>query len=55
MISALLWGAGLGVGLWALVVYVFPPRPPLPAWAAAGVAGGDGGFGPGRPGAGVNA
>ncbi|WP_435581612.1 type II secretion system F family protein [Amycolatopsis thermoflava] len=29
MISALLWGAGLGVGLWALVVYVFPPRPPL--------------------------
>lgn len=31
MISALLWGAGLGVGLWALVVYVFPPRPPLRA------------------------
>ncbi|MGO1053689.1 secretion system protein [Crossiella sp. CA198] len=29
MISALLWGAGLGVGLWALVVYLFPPRPPL--------------------------
>jgi tight adherence protein C len=29
MISALLWGAGLGVGLWALVVYIFPPRPPL--------------------------
>jgi Flp pilus assembly protein TadB len=29
MIEALLWGAGLGVGLWALVVYVFPPRPPL--------------------------
>ncbi|MBE1579505.1 MULTISPECIES: type II secretion system F family protein [Pseudonocardiaceae] len=31
MISALLWGAGIGVGLWALVVYVFPPRPPLRA------------------------
>jgi tight adherence protein C len=31
MISALLWGAGLGVGLWALAVYVFPPRPPLRA------------------------
>lgn len=31
MISALLWGAGLGVGLWALAVYVFPPRPPLQA------------------------
>ncbi|GAB3474241.1 type II secretion system F family protein [Amycolatopsis cihanbeyliensis] len=31
MISALLWGAGLGVGLWALVVYLFPPRPPLRA------------------------
>jgi tight adherence protein C len=31
MIEALLWGAGLGVGLWALVVYVFPPRPPLRA------------------------
>lgn len=29
MISALLWGAGLGVGLWALVVWLFPPRPPL--------------------------
>jgi tight adherence protein C len=29
MIGALLWGAGLGVGLWALVVYIFPPRPPL--------------------------
>ncbi|MFC0107924.1 hypothetical protein [Kibdelosporangium aridum] len=29
MISALLWGAGLGVGLWALTVYLFPPRPPL--------------------------
>ncbi|AHH98546.1 type II secretion system F family protein [Kutzneria albida] len=31
MISALVWGAGLGVGLWALVVYLFPPRPPLQA------------------------
>lgn len=29
MISALLWGAGLGVGLWALAVYIVPPRPPL--------------------------
>ncbi|HVV12108.1 type II secretion system F family protein [Amycolatopsis sp.] len=29
MISGLLWGAGLGVGLWALAVYLFPPRPPL--------------------------
>lgn len=29
MINALLWGAGLGVGLWALAVFVFPPRPPL--------------------------
>ena len=31
MISALLWGAGLGIGLWALAVYAFPPRPPLRA------------------------
>jgi tight adherence protein C len=31
MISALLWGAGFGVGLWALVVFLFPPRPPLRA------------------------
>lgn len=29
MISALVWGAGLGLGLWALAVYLFPPRPPL--------------------------
>lgn len=29
MISLLLWGAGLGIGLWALVVWSFPPRPPL--------------------------
>jgi Flp pilus assembly protein TadB len=29
MITALLWGAGLGIGLWALVIYLFPPRPPL--------------------------
>jgi tight adherence protein C len=29
MISTLLWGAGLGVGLWALVVWLFPPQPPL--------------------------
>jgi tight adherence protein C len=27
MIAALLWGAGLGVGLWALAVWLFPPRP----------------------------
>lgn len=31
MISALLWGAGLGAGIWALVVYLFPPRPSLRA------------------------
>ncbi|SDN09390.1 Type II secretion system (T2SS), protein F [Lentzea albidocapillata subsp. violacea] len=31
MISTLLWGAGLGVGLWALAIYAFPPRPPLRA------------------------
>lgn len=29
MITWLLWGAGLGVGLWALAVWLFPPRPPL--------------------------
>lgn len=29
MISTLMWGAGLGVGIWALVVYLFPPRPSL--------------------------
>lgn len=29
MISTLMWGAGLGVGLWALAVFTFPPRPPL--------------------------
>ncbi|MGI5506465.1 type II secretion system F family protein [Lentzea sp. CA-135723] len=23
------WGAGIGLGLWMLAVYVFPPRPPL--------------------------
>jgi len=31
MISALMWGAGLGAGIWALVVYLFPPRPSLRA------------------------
>lgn len=31
MISGLLWGAGLGVGLWALAVWLFPPRPSLRA------------------------
>lgn len=31
MIGTLLWGAGLGVGLWALAIYAFPPRPPLRA------------------------
>lgn len=31
MIAALLWGAGLGLGLWALVVWLFPPRPALGA------------------------
>jgi hypothetical protein len=29
MITALLWGIGLGVGLWALVIWIFPLRPPL--------------------------
>lgn len=29
MIAALLWGGGLGVGLWALMVWLFPPRPSL--------------------------
>jgi len=29
MITWLLWGAGLGIGLWALTVWLFPPRPPL--------------------------
>ena len=31
MISALMWGAGFGLGIWALVVYLFPPRPSLRA------------------------
>jgi tight adherence protein C len=31
MISALLCGAGLGVGLWGLAVWLVPPRPPLRA------------------------
>ena len=31
MIGALLCGAGLGVGLWAITVWLFPPRPPLSA------------------------
>jgi tight adherence protein C len=29
MMGTLLWGAGFGVGLWALMVWLFPPRPPL--------------------------
>ena len=29
MITALGLGAGLGIGLWALIVGLFPPRPPL--------------------------
>lgn len=29
MIGPLLWGACLGTGLWALVVWLAPPRPPL--------------------------
>jgi hypothetical protein len=29
MIGVLLWGAGLGVGLWALAVWLVPPKPPL--------------------------
>jgi tight adherence protein C len=31
MITALLLGAGLGIGLWALAVWLFPPRPALGA------------------------
>ena len=31
MITALVLGAGLGVGLWALAVWLFPPRPSLGA------------------------
>lgn len=31
MITALVLGAGLGVGLWALAVWAFPPRPALGA------------------------
>jgi len=31
MISALLLGAGFGIGLWALAVWLFPPRPSLHA------------------------
>jgi len=31
MIDALLWGGGLGLGLWALAVWLFPPRPALSA------------------------
>jgi Flp pilus assembly protein TadB len=31
MITALVLGAGLGVGLWALAVWLFPPRPALGA------------------------
>ncbi|MDX8031720.1 type II secretion system F family protein [Lentzea sp. BCCO 10_0856] len=29
MISMALWGAGIGIGLWMLAAYVFPPRPSL--------------------------
>lgn len=31
MIGMALWGGGLGVGLWMLATYVFPPRPSLRA------------------------
>jgi Flp pilus assembly protein TadB len=31
MMGALLWGTGLGVGLWAVAVWLFPPRPALSA------------------------
>jgi len=31
VITALVLGAGLGVGLWALAVWLFPPRPALGA------------------------
>jgi len=31
MIFGLLLGAGFGIGLWALTVWLFPPRPPLHA------------------------
>ena len=31
MITALILGAGLGLGLWALAVWAFPPRPALGA------------------------
>lgn len=31
MISMALWGAGLGIGLWMLAIYLFPPRPSLRA------------------------
>lgn len=31
MITALILGAGFGIGLWALVVWAFPPRPGLSA------------------------
>ncbi|WP_394620146.1 type II secretion system F family protein [Lentzea sp. JNUCC 0626] len=29
MIDGLIWGAGLGLGLWGLLVWTFPPRPAL--------------------------
>jgi hypothetical protein len=31
MMGALLWGTGLGAGLWAVAVWLFPPRPALSA------------------------
>ncbi|MET9225590.1 type II secretion system F family protein [Lentzea sp. NPDC003310] len=31
MISMALWGAGIGIGLWAFATYIFPPRPSLRA------------------------
>jgi hypothetical protein len=31
MISMVFWGVGLGLGLWMLATYVFPPRPSLRA------------------------
>ncbi|TCO59368.1 hypothetical protein [Actinocrispum wychmicini] len=38
MVTALILGAGLGLGLWALAVWAFPPRPALGAVLARGTA-----------------
>ncbi|MFB9300578.1 type II secretion system F family protein [Kibdelosporangium philippinense] len=29
IVAGLMWGAGLGLGVWALIVWLFPPRPAL--------------------------